>query len=204
MGLRVTPRLRWTDAPTHSGVWEIPSCLVLSFSILAVSLTCTAVLASACSGAESQDVLSGTPGASSSSSSSSSSSGNSSGNGGSSSGASGATSSSGGSNCEPEEEPNDNEDEANELAPARCGTLTRRDKRDYLTFRLKPETKTMAINFTGRVRLRVDVDGRDTTELTPDSAGVVPFVRDADYFIEVTPLTDSNADINWRVEVVEN
>lgn len=62
----------------------------------------------------------------------------------------------------------------------------------------------MSINFTGRIRLRVDVDGRDTTELTPDNAGIVPFVMGADYVIEVTPLTDSSDDLNWRVEVVES
>lgn len=172
-----------------------------SLLYVAVSLTCTAVLVSACAGAESQDVLADSPGAASSSSSSSSSGGNSSGNGGSSSGASGATSSSGGSECEPESEPNDSEDEANELAPVRCGTLTRKDERDYLTFRLKPDTKTMAINFTGRVRLRVDVDGHETTELTPDDSRPVPFVKDADYFVEVTALTDT--DIKWRVDLVE-
>lgn len=170
---------------------------------VAVSLTCTAVLVSACAGAESQDVLSDSPGAASSSSSSSSSGGNSSGDGGSSSGASGTTSSSGGTECKPESEPNDSENEANELASVRCGTLTRKDKRDYLTFRLKPDTREMEINFTGRVRLRVDVDGRDTTELTPDDSRPVPFVKDADYFVEVTPFTDNGADIKWRVDLVE-
>ena len=192
----------------RAGAWRREGAPIVPRSSLlyvAVSLTCTAVLVSACAGAESQDVLSGSPGAASSSSSSSSSSGgNSSGNGGSSSGASGTTSSSGGTECEPESEPNDSENDANELAPVRCGTLSRRDKRDYLTFRLKPQTKTMELNFTGRVRLRVDVDGGDTAELTRDSAGVVPFIKDADYFVEVTPLTDISSDIKWRVELVEN
>ncbi|MBX3218406.1 MAG: hypothetical protein KF850_40750, partial [Labilithrix sp.] len=87
--------------------------------------------------------------------------------------------------------------------PARCGTLSKDDKKDYLTFRLKPDTKQLSINFTGRVRLRVDVDGEKTTELTPESAGAVPFVTDEDYIIEVTSLTDSSADVSWRVEVIE-
>jgi hypothetical protein len=147
-------------------------------------------------------VLGGTAGAASSSSSSGS---NPDDNASSSSGSSGTsgTSSSGGTTCEPEEEPNDNKDEANVLARARCGTLSREDRRDFLTFRLKPSTKSMSINFTGRVRLRVDVDGEGTTELTPDSAGIVPFVMNEDYLIEVAPLTDSSSKIDWRVELVE-
>jgi len=86
----------------------------------------------------------------------------------------------------------------------RCGTLSRRDDKDYLTFRLRPETRSMAINFTGRVRLRVDVAGHDSTELTPDDAGKVPFVSGGEYFIEVSPLTESNAELAWRVQLVEN
>ena len=175
----------------------------------AVALTCTGALATACSGAEAPDVLVGASG--SSASSSSGSTGNTSGSTGSSgttsgsAGTSGGTSGTSGGNgtCQPEEEPNDDKDEANTLAPARCGTLSGRRDREFLTFRLKPDTKQMSINFTGRIRLRVDVDGRDTTELTPDNAGIVPFVPEADYLIEVRALTDSNADLAWRVEVVE-
>jgi len=90
------------------------------------------------------------------------------------------------------------------LAPLRCGTLSRRDDKDYLTFRLRPETRSMSINFTGRVRLRVDVAGHDSTELTPDDAGTVPFVSGGEYFVEVSPLTESNAELKWRVQLVEN
>lgn len=149
-------------------------------------------------------LVSGAASSSGASSSGASSSGASSG-GTSSGGSSGTTSSSGGgrNDCEPEVEPNDEKDEANELRPARCGTLSKDDEKDFLTFRLKPDTKQLSINFTGRVRLRVDVDGEKTTELTPENAGVVPFVTDEDYVIEVTSLTDSSADVAWRVEVVE-
>ena len=181
--------------------------LLRSAFVVALSLTCTWVLASGCSGAETQDVLSGASSASASSSGASSGSAGSSGASSGTSGTSGSssgTSSGGGTTCVQEEEPNDQERLANVLSPARCGTLSRRDQKDFLTFRLKESTKTMSINFTGRIRLRVDVDGRDTTELTPDNAGIVPFVMGADYVIEVTPLTDSSDDLNWRVEVVES
>lgn len=100
-------------------------------------------------------------------------------------------------------EPNDNRDTANPLSVTRCGTLTKRDRIDFLKFRLKPSTKTVSINFTGRVRLRVMVDGKPTTELTPDSAGVIPFVMNEDYIVEVTPLVDVTGEIPWRVELVE-
>ena len=83
-----------------------------------------------------------------------------------------------------------------------CGTLSGKGDREFLTFRLEPSAKTLAINFTGRIRLRVDVPGHDTTELTPDKAGKVPFVTGADYLIEVRSLSDSNNDLEWRVEIV--
>ena len=173
------------------------------FLYVALSLTCTGVLASACSGAETQDVLLGASGSSTSSSSSSSSSGGSNGSSGttSSSGTSGA---SGSGSCPREQEPNDDKDEPNALTPLLCGTLSGKSDREFLTFRLEPTAKTLAINFTGRIRLRVDVAGHDTTELTPDNAGKVPFVSGADYLIEVRSLTESNNDLEWRVEIVTN
>jgi hypothetical protein len=106
-------------------------------------------------------------------------------------------------NCEGEKEPNDGKQDANALNPARCGTVSRDDK-DFLQFRLKPQTKEMFLRFAGNVRLRVDVDGQETVELTPDSHPKVEFVRDADYTIEVTKYGDDGADADWRVEVVEH
>lgn|GEM_PF-2136460 len=172
---------------------------------VAVTLTCTGVLATACSGAETQDVLAGSGASSTSASSSSSgSSGASSSSGTTSSGTSGTSGTSGGTaTCTEEEEPNDDEDEANTLAPSRCGTLSDREDREFLTFQLKPDTRSMSINFTGRVQLRVDVPGHDTTVLTPEKAEKVPFVIGADYLVEVRSLTDSNAPVKWRVELVE-
>lgn len=170
--------------------------------IVSVLAAGVAVLAIACSGAEPQDVLSGTSASSSSGASSSGTSGGTS--SGTSSGTSGASGTSGTpAGCPPEEEPNDSRDEANTLAPTLCGTLSGDDGKDFLTFQLKPTTKSMSINFTGRIRLKVDVKGRDTVELTPENAGVVPFVMGQAYLIEVTPLTDSSTSIPWRVTVVE-
>jgi len=62
----------------------------------------------------------------------------------------------------------------------------------------------MSVKFQGRIRLRVDVEGKPTTELTPDNAGVVPFVMGKPYTVEVTPLSNSgSSDIPWTIEVVE-
>jgi hypothetical protein len=155
-------------------------------------LTALALAAVACSGAETQDVLAQPNGAASSS------------GGGSSGGGSSGGGSSGDGRCTPEQEPNDHKDQANVLDPARCGTLSRDDKRDFLTFQLKPTTKTLKLNFTGRIRLKVDVPGGGTVNLTPDNAGAVPFVMGAPYLIEVTALNDPGNEVPWRVEVVEN
>ena len=166
----------------------------------AIFLALTTIGTGACSGAETQDVLT------KSSSSATTSGGTTSSSGTTSSGTSG-TSSSGTSgtpgDCEQEAEPNDNKGQANSLNPSRCGTLNQRDQKDFLSFQLKPQTKTMQINFSGRVRLRVEVPGRETTELTPDNAGVVPFVMGVQYTIEVTALSASTSDTQWRVTVVE-
>ena len=172
---------------------------------VAVALTCTAALATGCSGAEQQDVLLGASGSSSSGSSSESSSSgdNASSSGGSSSGTSGTTSSSGGTECQEESEPNDSKEEANTLVGCATGTLSTEDRKDFLTFRLSPQTKSMSLNFKGQVRLRVSVEGEGTTELTPQTKVAVPFVLDQDYVVEVTQFTDSKADVTWRVEVVE-
>jgi hypothetical protein len=153
-----------------------------------------ALALASCSGAEPQDVLASPSGAASSSST-----------GGASSSTGGASSSTGGSsNCTPEEEPNDDKDNANVLAPARCGTLSRDDKRDYLTFQLKPTTRTLKLNFDGRIRLRVYVPGWNRVDLTPETNGSVPFVRGARYLIEVEALNDDSNNVPWRVEIVEN
>lgn len=104
--------------------------------------------------------------------------------------------------CTPEEEPNDSKDQANELASERCGTLSGEDSRDFLTFRLKGGTKRLGLDFQGRVKLRVTVNG-EVVDLEPDSNGSVPFRPNADYFIEVRPLTGSSSSIDWRVRITE-
>ncbi|MDF2691830.1 MAG: hypothetical protein K0S65_213 [Labilithrix sp.] len=174
-----------------------------AFLYLAVSLTCTAALATGCSGAEQQDVLLGASGSSSSGSSGDDNASSSSGDPSGSSGTSGPASSSGDSECQAESEPNDSKDEANTLEGCAIGTLSTEDRKDFLTFRLSPQTKAMSLNFKGQVRLRVTVEGQGTTELTPQTKASVPFVLDQDYMVEIAPFTDSKADVTWRVEVVE-
>lgn len=168
----------------------------LSLLLLALPLTCTGVLVTGCSGAETQDVLAATasgdetdPGTDPSTDGT-------------------KTKADAGKNptpddCTPEEEPNDNQNEANKLAPERCGTLSSDDQKDFLTFRLKSSTKSMSVTLTGRVRLRISVRGKPTTELTPDTTTEIPFVDDADYYVEVTALNAGGKDVPWRVAVIE-
>jgi hypothetical protein len=190
---------------------ENPMSSLPSFAPALALGVCSLVLALGCSGAETQDVLSSQAGATSSSGGSSggSSSGGSSGASSSSGGSSGTTSSSSGgtaSDCAtPEQEPNDNRNAANTLAPERCGTVSARsDQRDFLTFRLKATTKEMFFSFKGNVRLKVDA-GNENVELTPENAATtrVPFVRNVDYVIEVSPLTDGASDVPWKIEIIE-
>ena len=185
----------------------MPRPVLLSLGVLAASV---ALLLASCSGAETQDVL--TSSSTTSGMASSSGAGTSGASGTSGVGASGGTSGMGTSsgtsgttpsNCTPEEEPNDGRDDANVLSPARCGTVGPRDRRDFLTFQLKPTTKTLALNFSGRVRLKVDIDGQRSVELTPDDARTVPFAMGKQYFIEVGPLTDTTSEIPWQVSVIE-
>lgn len=172
-----------------------------------LGLVSLAGVASACAGAETQDVLLD-PNAPSSSGTSGTIGGSSSGTSGSSgsSGSSGTSSGgteTGSTDCEQEDEPNDGKQAANVLDPARCGTLSKSDQKDFLKFRLKSDTRTLSITFTGRVRLRIDVRGESTVELTPDSAGVVPFVNDEDYSVEVSALTETSSSVPWRVAIIE-
>lgn len=154
----------------------------------------------ACSGPETQSVLNGTPG-----SASTTSGGNTSGDDNASGGNSNGGNSNGGvAACDnPEDEPNDDEDEANKFSGTICGEIDPKGDEDWITFTLKPTTQTLSLQFSGRVRLRVRVEGRGTTELTPDGAGAVPFVRNTPYYVQVVAYTDSESSQAWSVTVVE-
>lgn len=161
--------------------------------LLALPLTCTGVLVTGCSGAETQDVLAATASTEGTGDDDDDDD-------------KGTTKPDAGGtipqDCTPEEEPNDKQGDANKLSPERCGTLSNEDQKDFLTFRLKPTTKNMSVTLTGRVRLRISVKGEPTTELTPDTSAKIPFVYDADYFIEVTAL-NSGKTVPWRVGLQE-
>lgn len=105
--------------------------------------------------------------------------------------------------CSNEAEPNDNQNQANTITGSVCGSITPRGDTDWLTFTLKPSTQTLSLQFSGRVRLRVNVQGHGTTELTPDSAGAVPFVKNTPYYVQVAAFSDSEAALPWQVTVVE-
>ena len=105
--------------------------------------------------------------------------------------------------CTSETEPNDKQNDANTIDGSICGSITPRGDTDWLTFTLKPTTQTLSLQFSGRVRLRVNVQGKGTTELTPDSAGQVPFVKNTPYYVQVAAFSDSDTAQPWTVTVVE-
>lgn len=155
----------------------------------------------ACSGAEPQDVLTPTTTAGG-------------GDAGTGTGAPGAGGSTGepaapkpgGGNatpCAPEEEPNDDPDDANVLAPARCGSISPAGDDDFLTFQVSDTAKAMSLRYEGKVTLEVKVEGADTVVLG-GSAGTppVPFVRGTPYLVRVRAAERAES-ISWRVEVVE-
>lgn len=163
-----------------------------------------AVLPSACSGAAEQDVFQ-TPGAAGSSGNTSG--GNTSGgttSGGNSSGgavdASAPDTSSAG--CTAEAEPNDARDEANTLAPSRCGVIQPNSESDFLTFQLAPKSTSMQIKFDGQVTLKVEVDG-DAVTLGGGKFPSVPFVKGKRYFIEIKAAERATS-VPWRVDLIEN
>ena len=102
-----------------------------------------------------------------------------------------------------ENEPNDDQDQANKINGTICGTISPQGDTDWLTFTLKSTTQSLSLQFTGSVRLRVTVEGHGTTELTPSSAGAVPFVKNTPYYVEVAAFTDSQSSQTWQVTVVE-
>jgi hypothetical protein len=160
-----------------------------------------------CAGAKDQDVLGSSSGTTSSSGGTTSSSGGTtSSSGGTTSSSGGTTSSSGGTldagtPCVQEAEPNDSEDQANLLAPSRCGTISTANDVDFLTFTLKPTTQTLSLRYDGKVTLKVSVSGANTVVLGGGGSQTVPFVRGQPYFVEIQALDKSRPP--WRVDLIE-
>ena len=163
---------------------------VASFGLIALALG----LVAACAGPKEQDVLNGTPSLASD-------------NGTTSGGTTSGGTTSGGTTTptcgSAEDEPNDDEYHANKIDGTICGTISPQGDTDWLTFTLKPSTQSLALQFSGSVRLRVMVEGHGTTELTPNSAGAVPFVKNKPYYVQVAAFKDSQSSQVWQVTVVE-
>lgn len=159
--------------------------------------------AMACSGAETQDVLAASSASAPSSSGDIDTPG--------SSGAPGSSGNPGNpgtpttpSGCTNETEPNDDEDEATAFSGQVCGSVTKDgDARDYVTFTLKPSTRNLSINFSGRIRLTIEV-AEQKVEITADDPKPVPVVRGGTYLIQVEPLTDGASAVAWRIIVDES
>lgn len=107
-----------------------------------------------------------------------------------------------GAPCPQETEPNDGKDTATALNPLRCGALTPSSDQDFLTFTLKPATKTLRIDFDGKVTLKVDVEGAQSVVLGSGNNPPVPFVQGKPYFVQVLAADKTNR-VPWRVSLVE-
>jgi hypothetical protein len=176
----------------------------LPFMLLTLGAGCAGgLVAAACSGATDQEVLGPTQ-----------SSGSTSASGGSSSGTSGGAGSSGSSSgstsgdpipagCPAEQEKNDGREQANVLSTSLCGEVTPQDHVDFVTFKIQPATKEMKLDYKGGVRLKVEVEGADTVELSPTSNETVPFVPGKPYFIEIRAL-ERNEPATWRLDLIES
>jgi hypothetical protein len=162
-------------------------------------------LASACGGANGQDVSE--PSATGSSGGTSGTSGGTSGTSGG-SGTSG-TSGAGGTpdaavdagSCPPETEPNDSKETANTLSPTLCGVISPDSESDFLTFQLKPASTSLQITFTGQVTLKVTVAGNSVT-LSGTNSVKVPLVKGQRYSVEVKAAAQL-PNVAWRVNLIE-
>src|SRR5262249_43231417 len=130
------------DLFTRSALLTSPRTLAPAFATISLVV--------ACGGADNQDVLASSAGGTSASGSSGSSG----------AASSGGVSTDGGAPCTHEEESNDTDREANELAPSRCGMISTPNDVDVLTCRLDPLTRRMSPQFQGRVTLTVVVEGK--------------------------------------------
>jgi len=119
-----------------------------------------------------------------------------------------------------EDEPNDDRATANTVDPTRCGVLVAKTsddagadggdagdagagtESDFLTFTLKPTTKSFYIQFAGDISMKVDVEGQPSVIITPTSAPPVAFVQNKPYYIEVRSLNGKPT--NWRVTVFQD
>lgn len=176
----------------------------------------TALWLASCAGATKQDLFdkdgpspaSGTSGTSGTSGGTSGTSGGTSGTSGGTSGTSGSVVDSGttdaGAVCAPEVEPNDERGAANVLAGSVCGSVDASSDADvdYFTFVLAPATKSVRVNFDGKVAVRVEVQGYS---ILLGSGADVPFVKEGRYFVQVkrTSSGSSSKTVPYRIDVIE-
>lgn len=175
----------------------------------------TALCAASCAGATKQDLFDKDGPSPATGTSGTSGTSDTSGTSGGTSGTSGGTSGTGGSVvdsgttdagavCAPELEPNDERGTANVLAGSVCGSIdvSSDEDVDYFTFALAPATKSVRVNFDGKVAVRVEVQGYS---ILLGSGADVPFVKEGRYYVQVkrTNSGSSSKTVPYRIDVIE-
>ena len=180
-----------------------PSMLAgLALSALALSgVALSGAAAAGCSGATEQDVLRTNSAASSGGTEADASSGGGGGQTGSSGGADASSPDGAAGTCTPEVEPNDDDDDANELAPSRCGAIQPNSEVDTLRFELSDKSTSMQLRFDGKVTLEVEVDG-DKVLLGGPLSPKVPFIKGKRYTVRIKS-TERATSVPWRVDLIE-
>ena len=101
-----------------------------------------------------------------------------------------------------EEEPNDDPSMANPLTPTRCGAVLVEDggldggENDYLTFTLGDASTSFFLQYSGQVKVNVEVDGSAPVDITAPDASL-KLVKDQPYFVQVRSATGKTE--VWRV-----
>ena len=174
-------------------------------NLVPIVVGAAALLVVACAGATKQDVFD-KDGPSADPGTSSGTSGTSSGTSGTSGSVVDGGTTDSGAVCPPEVEPNDEKPTANLLAGSVCGAIdgSSDDAVDYFTFFLKPATKSLRMTYSGKVSVRVDVQGYS---IVLGSGSEVPFVQGARYYVQVKADNSGSGGsaktVPYRVDVIE-
>ncbi len=108
-----------------------------------------------------------------------------------------------------EEEPNNDKDTANLLAPIRCGFINVPDggtedggESDWLKFELGDASTGFFVRYEGSVKVVVETDGMAPVDITQPGASIPVFAKGQPYFVQVRSATGTTQ--LWKVILFED